>query len=398
MRIVHFFERVRLEKGGTIRAAIDMCLAMAERGHHVSLATFDDTDVPEQWRSGAPSPGPSWPEVKMISPPPLPGGFYPPGGPTCTKTVLAGADVVHLHGLWQPSTAQYAARAADAGVPIVLSCHGMLDEWSMRQSPAKKKVYLGLFGRKFLDRVGVFHATADDEKRQASAWVPGDKIEAIPLLADFGPYRELPGPEIAVNEFGLDTNAFYALFLSRLHYKKQPDVLIKAVSKLRKQGQDVRLLLAGGGDEPYVDQLKSLAKAEGFDDDTCKFLGMVTGDTKLSVYQAADTFALPTSQENFGMVFVEALACGTPIVATKGTDIWRELDATGGTTLAEATPDAFAQAIGGLVGKKQELAAIGATARERVFEWLDADTIAKRYEAMYERAVNAKPSINGSTR
>ncbi|MEM7754315.1 MAG: glycosyltransferase [Planctomycetota bacterium] len=394
MKIVHFFDRVQLERGGTIRAALDMCRVMADRGHDVTLATFDDTDVPTEWRDGSASVGPKWPNVKVISSPSLPGGFYPPGGPTCAKAPLAGADVTHLHGIWRPSTAQFGARAKDAGVPIVVSCHGMLDDWSMRQGTAKKKLYLNFMGQGLFDAVSVFHATADDERRQASNWVPESKIEVVPYITDLTPFDSLPGPEMARDKFSLGdgTGPFTVLFLSRLHYKKQPDVLIKAVALMRERGEDVRVLFAGTGDDPYVAQLKSLAKSSGLTDETCRFLGMVTGDLKHSVYEAADVFALPTSQENFGLVYTESLACETPIVATTGTDIWRELDATGGATIADGTPEGFAEALSALAKRREELPEVGRRGRANVYKWLEPNAIAERFEKMYERARGGVPA------
>lgn len=391
MKIVHFFDRVRLERGGTIRAALDMCRVMADRGHHVTLATFDDTDVPAEWRDGSPSVGPAWPNVKVISAPPLPGGFYPPGGPTCAKSLLPGTDVAHLHGIWHPCTAQFGARCAAAGVPMVVSCHGMLDDWSMKQRTAKKKLFLGLMGRKLFDSVSVFHATADDEKRQASRWVNGSKLFVVPYITDLTPFHSLPGPAMARERFGLGDGGaddpFTVLFLSRLHYKKQPDVLIRAVGKLRRAGENVRLMLAGTGDEPYVAELKRLAKGEGMSETECLFLGMVTGDLKHSVYEAADLFALPTSQENFGFVLPEALATGTPAITTKGVDIWPELEASGSTIIAEQTPEAFANAIADLLSDDARRASMGAKGRDWVLTELNADAIAAKYDALYTDAI-----------
>ena len=48
------------------------------------------------------------------------------------------------------------------------------------------------------------------------------------------------------------------------------------------------------------------------------FLGLIKGQQKISLYQAADVFVLPTRHENFGLVLAEAMACGTPVVTTRG--------------------------------------------------------------------------------
>ena len=49
MKVVHFFHRVRLSEGGTVRAALEMCRMTADLGHDVTLVTFDGADVPASW-------------------------------------------------------------------------------------------------------------------------------------------------------------------------------------------------------------------------------------------------------------------------------------------------------------------------------------------------------------
>jgi len=384
VKILHFFDTVTLERGGTTRAMLDMSRVLAARGHDVTIATFNPADIPAEW-SGRPD----TPKTVVLPAPNLPGAFYGPGAFRLPRGLLDGVDVVHLHALWQPFTTAAFGAARAAGLPTVLSCHGMLDDWSMRQRTLKKKLYLGLYAGGIVKDVSVYHATADAERDQAAAWVPADRIEVVPYITDLEPFKSLPGPEDARDAFGIAPpewgDPLNVLFLSRLHYKKQPDVLIRAAGLLRERGTPVNLLLAGTGEPSYLDQLRRLAGSLDLGE-SCRFLGMVTGDRKLSLYQAADLFCLPTSQENFGLVYTESLACGTPVIATKGTDIWAELESGGGAIIAGQTPEAVADAIGPLARDRSPLGAMGERGREHVFRWLDEHAVAGRFEAMYERA------------
>ena len=103
----------------------------------------------------------------------------------------------------------------------------------------------------------------------------------------------------------------------------------------------------------------------------------------------ADVFALPTQQENFGLVYAEAMLCETAIIGTKGTDIWQELQ-NGGAVIRERTPESFADAISELTADKDLLQAKGIAGRKHVLQWLDTDAVAKGYEAMYEKALNGQ--------
>ncbi len=384
VRIVHYFAKTNLEEGGTVRAALDLCSVMARRGHEVRLVTHDVTDAPQDWDGS-----PGLPRVMRIDTPTRPGRRYARKQLAQAAAAIKGADVVHLHGMWVPSNPQIAAICRRYDVGYVLSVHGMLDDWSMAQRTLKKRAYLALSARRMIKGAGAIHTTAEGEKSQASKWLgsAAAKAQIIPYVVDLSAYDELPGPLPARAKFELGARPV-VLFLSRVHYKKAPEVLVEAAAILKGGGKDCEFIIAGTGEDDYVAQIQTLIHKNNVAD-RVRLVGMVKGELKISLYEAADVFALPTQQENFGLVYVEALACATPVVATKGTDIWRELEETGGAVIAEGTPRAFAAAIGALIADPLKLAHMGQEGREGARKWLDIDTVAARFEAMYEIAGSA---------
>jgi glycosyltransferase involved in cell wall biosynthesis len=84
------------------------------------------------------------------------------------------------------------------------------------------------------------------------------------------------------------------------------------------------------------------------------------------------------------------MLCETPVVTTKGTDIWRELEQSEGALIVERSPQAFASAISSLVEDKEARKVAGISGRKHMLSWLDTDTVARRYEAMYEDAAKAR--------
>ena len=114
----------------------------------------------------------------------------------------------------------------------------------------------------------------------------------------------------------------------------------------------------------------------------------MSGRDKLSLYEAADVFVLPTFQENWGFVLVESLACGTPVITTRAVDIWPELQSSGGAVIVDATPDATAAAISELLGDRARLEAMGPKGRAWVLDNLNVDRVLDRYEQLY-RGVSA---------
>lgn len=387
MRITHFLTRFNLADGGVVRAVLDMGQLLAARGHEVTVLTCDDTDVPDSWKAG----GAGVPVIRLVESPRLPGGLFARAQLAGIEPLVKQSEVVHLHACWTTANNQLGRMCRRMGVPYVLSVHGMLDDWCMAQKAPKKKIYLALGGRKTLEEAALVHCTAGAELEQSRKWYPKGRGVVVPLIFDLEPYRQLPGPELADAAFGpagtgdIVPDRPVVLFLSRIHMKKGVDVLVRMAAELKERGIVCRTLIAGTGDAPYEREMRALIAELGLTDDV-RLLGLVTGETKVSLYERADVFALPTSQENFGFVFPESLACRTPVVTTRGVDIWPELEQSGGAVIAERTPSAFADAVASLLPDADQRRLMGESGRAWVLEHLNPDAIAARFEGMYADA------------
>ncbi|MCG3122873.1 MAG: D-inositol-3-phosphate glycosyltransferase [Phycisphaerales bacterium] len=390
IRIVHYLPHFRLEQGGVVRAVLDLCDGLARSGADVTILTEDHADCPLAWKEGQPGA----PRIIQVRGERSGNPVLRPWSMTVLRKVITAADVVHLHGMWTPANLQAASVAIDFGVPYVISPHGMLDDWPMSQKRPKKLFHWYLYGRNLLTNAAFVHCTAQAELDQARKWFPRGQGVVAPLVFDVAAFEELPGERPAREAFpsAFARDVPRILYLSRVNYKKGPDVLIRAAARLARRAVDFDVLIAGPGDPPgFLDEMKSLAAAEGVAD-RVHFLGHVSGRTKLSLYQAASVFALPTSQENFGFVFFEALACGTPLVTTRGVDVWRELEASGGGTIADRTPEGFESALGTLLADPARLAAMGQAGRAWVMKELAPAAIVSRFRKMYGQAARVRPA------
>jgi glycosyltransferase involved in cell wall biosynthesis len=386
VKIIHYHKQILLEKGGVARAILDLCTALASAGHEVTLLAADARDAPEPWRRSAPG----CPSVVEIRRPCVADGFFTPAAIRGVTRRLRQAEVLHLHGMWDPSHIQVAAAARKLGLPYVYSVHGMLDDWSMAQRRLKKQIYLTLFGRKMLHAAAAVHCTAQAELDQARKWMPRSRGVVIPLIIDVAPFRDLPGPDPARAKFPqLESPLPLALFLSRLHYKKRIELLIHAADRLRRSGRECLVIIAGSGEARYEQQLKDLVSRLQLGDRVV-FLGFVTGIEKISLYQAADVFVLPTSQENFGFVLFEALAAATPVVTTRGADTWPELEASGGAVIVDDDPDALANATASILEDPARREAMGHAGRCWVLENLNDQAVVQRYEQLYSEAARGQ--------
>ena len=385
LHIVHYLAQIDLERGGVVRAVLDLAAVSAARGHRVTILTHDPADVPEPWRHNLPG----RPRVIVIEGPPFAGGPIPRSARRTVESLLKHADVMHLHEPWGLANLQNAGSAYRLGVPYIVSPHGSLGVWPMNQKSLKKRTFLALGGRRrYLGRAAQVLCTAKEEAEETRLAVPKARLSASPLICDLGQFQHLPGPELAENTFPqLAGDAFRILYLSRLHPKKGADVLVHATRLLNERGLDVKLLLAGPeSDKDYVRGLRRTIDKHHLQQ-RIFLLGMVRGHAKLSLYQAADLFALPTHMENFGLVQIEAMACGTPVMTTRGVAIWREL-AEGGSLIVDRDPHAIADAIAPLTTQRQQLAQLGQASRRWVFDNLQASQVITQYEQLYARVAD----------
>lgn len=385
---LHFLDLARLEQGGVVKAVLDLCGLLAEHGHDITLATCDAADVPQAWRAG----GEGAPRVATIE---SSGWSRRLGSVVLSRRGLkqfeglaATASVVHLHTPWLLANYQLAGRLRRSGTPYVVSPHGMLDDWSMRQSLAKKYLFLQAAGRRLFRNAAAVHCTAEGEQEQAAGWAPiGDRGVVQCLALDADSSAPPPGPEPAMAAFpGVAADVPKVLFLSRLHPKKGVEYLIDACALLHDKGAAHQLLIAGPGEPAYVEQLEQRVAKRGLTDST-RFLGMVRGVEKQSLMELADVFALPTYQENFGLAITEVMACGTPVVTTRGVDIWREVER-GGAMIADQTGRSFADCIGALIADPDAARRRGEQGRQFVTEWLDPSQVAAGYERLYRQAID----------
>jgi glycosyltransferase involved in cell wall biosynthesis len=383
VKILQFVTSLDPNAGGTVRALVDLGNGLAALGHTVSVVAPDSSATPPGWLENTAS-------VKMLSvgKPSLFGLAIPPGAQDILIREMQSADVLHVHGVWSYTNILVCRLAARLRKPFVISLHGMLDDWPMRQSRLRKRLFLTLLGNRWLSAAARIHVTAQLEFEQSRKWFPERLGVVIPNLLDMAPFRCLPDARIIEPYLHrLAPKRARVLFLSRLHPKKGLEILLRASALLKSRGRPVNIIVAGDGTANYRRTLISLARELELCDDEVIFLGPITGDLKLALYRSCDVFALPTHHENFGYVLVEALACGVCLITTRGVAIATELHSTGAAVLADATPEGFAEAIDTLLVDRKSLHARGEVGRQRALAWFDGQQIIRQYEQMYFHCV-----------
>jgi D-inositol-3-phosphate glycosyltransferase len=147
-----------------------------------------------------------------------------------------------------------------------------------------------------------------------------DRVVTVAPGVDLEHFRPGPRDHTAGSSralVGVPPNDVLMLFVGRLQPLKAPDVLLRAAARLRQTRPDLQLHVAvlGGPSGSHPDWLPRLAADLGLAD-TVRFEAPSTAERLRDWYRAADVVAVPSYNESFGLVALEAQACGTPVVAT----------------------------------------------------------------------------------
>lgn len=283
-------------------------------------------------------------------------------------------DLVHINCCWIPLPSLVAQWSKKAGYKVVYTPHGMLEPYSInRHYWTKKLPAILLYQRKGISISDWIHATANTERLNIEKLGWNQNLFVIPNCVQIDQI-EMKGSWRRYKTI---------LFLSRVHPKKGVNFLIEAVSLLREELSGYKVIIAGPGDEAYINSLRQLAFENGVGD-LFNFIGPVFGDRKWELYRSSDLLVLPTYSENFGIVVPEALAAGTPVVTTIGTP-WEELHSfhcgwyinIGTSSLAEALRQF-------LSCSETELKQLGENGRSLVEEKYTSKAIAKQMLLKYK--------------
>jgi glycosyltransferase involved in cell wall biosynthesis len=218
------------------------------------------------------------------------------------------ADVIHTHGLWLLPNVQAGWAAKRARKPLVISPHGMLDPAALAFSRLKKRAFWTLFQGSAIRDAACIHATSEQEYEEVRRFGLANPVVIIPNGIDF--------PELVGQPTGRPTAERVVLSLGRIHPKKGLDRLIRAWVNVESKRPGWRLRIIGPSEIGHDNELRALAVTLGLS--SVSIEGPIYGDVKHAAYHAADLFVLPTLNENFGLTVAEALAAGTPVIATKG--------------------------------------------------------------------------------
>ncbi len=298
-------------------------------------------------------------------------------------------------GVWYPE----GLIAYLAGVrPLVILAHGAellptVNRWRRPLWSALQRVVL--------ENANLVIANSEYTRQLVSSVAPKANVKTIPLAVD--PDRFAPGDrEAAKAKFGVAGKRVLCT-VSRIHHYKAHDTVLRAIANLASdEREQLVYLVVGTG--PYEQELRERAVELGVESHV-HWLGFVSEEELPEVYWASDLFVLCTRDaakerlvEGFGMVFLEAQSCGTPVVGTRTGGIPAAIqNGEGGWLIEPNDNQKLTEIIRQLVRSPESFRAAGMQARQRILRQSTWDHYMERFSALLQATVHSQPAPPNST-
>jgi glycosyltransferase involved in cell wall biosynthesis len=283
-------------------------------------------------------------------------------------------DLVHIHAWWNTVSIFSCMVALMRGVPVILSPRGTLSGYSFRNRNGSVKWLIHQLLSKPLLKRCHFHATSQQE---ADAISESFKPLSITVIANFVAVPAVPSTKPQQKSV-----KFRLAFLSRIEEKKGLDLLINSLPLLNIP---YTLTIAGDGRKEYIEELKELSIANGTDPNV-NWIGFL-GNEKFEFLAGQDLLVLPSHNENFANVVVEALAEGTPVLVSDfvGLSDYVKKKEFGWTCPLNAA--AIAQTVNMIAKQQKKLELIRSSAPAEVRADFGAETLLGHYIEMYQNII-----------
>jgi len=307
---------------------------------------------------------------------------------------IKNSDVVHIQGIFNTPIPISLFWCRIFKKPTMLSPRGSLGRWPLSHGNKFKKIWLKLFIKPFSKNV-VWHVTSNQEKNEVLDLFPDAKIKIIPngiYVEEFSQYNFLTKEEFLKIYAKKEVKKIDKLVISmgRLQQKKGFDILIDAFYKVLDKFPNSYLFIAGP-DEGEKDKLIKQIKKLNIEDKVF-FTGNLKGKKKINFLANADLFVLPSHNENFGNVYLESLACGTPIIASKNTP-WEMVEKYNCGKWVENSIEETARAVEEMLNIDKEQIKNNCVNLAKQYDWSNiAKEFVKTYEDMKKGQINGEKS------
>lgn len=304
-----------------------------------------------------------------------------------------GCDLIHVQ---TPFVAHYAGlkAARRRALPVLATYHTLFEEYVGHYAPWLPGGWLRAQARGFsrrqcnaLDAVVVPSTAMRQRLENYAVTTP---LHVLPTGIPLNQFRGGDGAAFRAAH-GIAPERPVALFVGRVAHEKNIEFLFHAIREARQRCPQVLLVVAGEG--PAMADLRSRASALGLAE-SIRFIGYLDRARSLpDCYAAADVFAFASRTETQGLVLLEAMAAGLPVIALSAMGTADILENTPGCFTPPDDPRAFGEVLGHVLANREAWGYLGQEARQAAEAWSDG-ALAGRLAGLYRRLAGAaQPAV-----
>lgn len=265
--------------------------------------------------------------------------------------------------------------------PFVISSRGTLDPLNIdTKSSFIKKLSLSLYERYYLNKAASIIVLMEDEQKWLIELnVKNSNVVVIPNGMDCIQDR-------FITKKAQNTNNIKLLYLGRLNYKKNIDIIIQVYSELKKEFNNLELTIAGP-DDGMEKELKRITKELNLENDVY-FSGLVTGKEKIELLSNADIFILPSISEGISMAQLEAMCAQCAVVVGNRGGIHEELSKYNAGIVIEPKMETLSTAVRSLIVDEKlrsEIVENGFNLVKNSYTWKH---VIEQYILLYQTIIN----------
>lgn len=293
-------------------------------------------------------------------------------------------DIIHAHD-WLVAPASIASKHY-LGIPLVSTIHStevgraqglhspdsfLIDGFEWWLTYESKRIIVASYAMKY-EVEGHFR-------------LPSDKVEIIPNGIDISKYEVNVDRENIKRRFGIDPGEKIILFIGRLVPQKGVEYLIMAAPKIFEHHPEARIVIVGEG--WFRDHLWNLAHTMGYSH-KITFFGFLNDEDLIELMRSSDVLVIPSIYEPFGIVALEGMAAGVPVVASNvgGLAEIIEHDRTGFLAHKE-DPDSIAWGVNKILSDPGYAHWLVQNAKKKVYEVYSWEAVARRTIMVYEKVL-----------
>lgn len=373
MKILHVIDSLDFTRGGPPQVCANLITEQA-KNHKISLLTYSNENTNRKSIANADFENHSVGNTGVLE------HLFGIHSRLKLEQIAKDFDVVHLHGVWESILCSSANFANRHSLPYIVTLHGMLDEWPMRQKTLKKHAAFMLGRRKLISGAKAIHSLSANEAKQIRKQGFHNRYQIIPNGIALDSITPGLQRETFFSAYPHLAHKPFVLFLGRLHYVKGLDILSEASAIFFKQFPHWNLVVAGN-DAGMQNSLERVNRSLGIESKV-HLIGPVYDALKYSLLASCQIFCAPSRQEAFSVSIIEAMAASKPVaISTKC--YFDEVETSNAGLIFELDPLILSRSLCKLAGSEKLRNEMGRNGRQLVEQHYNWPTVNKEIMDCY---------------